>query len=767
MDTNLPPDVTQAPDRDWSGAACTAADAAGIIRLPSGLAAILLPLYAGAGTGPVTLLIGGVALPAPTATLRLEEGVGGRQVIIVRMHGTALAADDGAMPSIVIQRHGGTPATFIASPPDGPRKLPHLFGALSAPGRARLLHFLVGAFAGVFRLGSDHRLASLLLQVAHGLARGGSAGVLKPLTAPVGEGLSLWEVPGEITPGPWYLLSAAGIRRIAPPAVGLLILEDALPDRTKALLLPPPDRKGRHRAPMIFDRCRANLPGVLASGGSQGDRTLVAALLRRHAAEPTNEHVARLLRDRRLLTPLVSTQSLDSPVRPVGGALEIAVSDAGGGVFIGGWLRDPFGMVTGGLVLRDPSTGVARPVPPESLEWLPRPDLDDRFAKAVHGGAGARPGFIAYLPDLERATGGPVTQWGLELRLGSGEAIALTAPPSLLPPVAARDLVLRSVHPSVLRPGLLDRCIIPAVARLQRAALGAIGAAEVVEVGRVTGRPRVAVVIPLYRNLRFLRFQIAAFAQDGGFCTDAQLIFVLDSPEQRAELEQMLRGLHGIYGLPVTMVVMPVNAGYASACNAGARAAAGSAETILLLNSDVIPAARGWLRAMLRTLDRDERTLAVGPKLLFEDGSVQHAGLFFAREGAEGDWLNGHYGKGLPRRYPSVMHGREVPGVTGAALLVRRDAFEAVGGLCTEYVIGDYEDSDLCLRLRELGGIIRYVPAAELYHFERQSIVGHGGYARTLACAHNRRIHHRRWDRAIADLMAGFDTSNSGERARP
>jgi GT2 family glycosyltransferase len=70
--------------------------------------------------------------------------------------------------------------------------------------------------------------------------------------------------------------------------------------------------------------------------------------------------------------------------------------------------------------------------------------------------------------------------------------------------------------------------------------------------------------------------------------------------------------------------------------------------------------------------------------------------------------------------------------------------------------VGDYEDSDLCLRLRALGGIIRYVPSAELYHFERQSITSHGGYARTLACAHNRRLHHLRWDSTIEKLMSGF-----------
>jgi O-antigen biosynthesis protein len=77
-----------------------------------------------------------------------------------------------------------------------------------------------------------------------------------------------------------------------------------------------------------------------------------------------------------------------------------------------------------------------------------------------------------------------------------------------------------------------------------------------------------------------------------------------------------------------------------------------------------------------------------------------------------------------------------------------------VGGFSTDYVIGDYEDSDLCLKLRARGGEIGYVPGAELYHFERQSIREHAGYARTLASAYNRRLHHRRWSSFIEQLMA-------------
>ena len=94
-------------------------------------------------------------------------------------------------------------------------------------------------------------------------------------------------------------------------------------------------------------------------------------------------------------------------------------------------------------------------------------------------------------------------------------------------------------------------------------------------------------------------------------------------------LEHLLRGFHALYDLPMTLVTMAENAGYAAATNAGAGTARG--ERLLLLNSDVVPVSPGWLPRLDAVLDRDPRIGAVGPKLLFDDGSIQHAGLYFAR----------------------------------------------------------------------------------------------------------------------------------------
>ena len=101
--------------------------------------------------------------------------------------------------------------------------------------------------------------------------------------------------------------------------------------------------------------------------------------------------------------------------------------------------------------------------------------------------------------------------------------------------------------------------------------------------------------------------------------------------------------------------------------------------------------------------------------------------------------------------------GLATPAHEGAVrdALVARVAFERAGGVCEDYIIGDYEDSDFCLRVRETGGTIFYVPEAELFHFERRSIRLHAGYARTHASLYNRLLHNARWDAAMDAAMSG------------
>jgi GT2 family glycosyltransferase len=660
------------------------------------------------------LRLDGGAPSRPLSQIPLPAEAGGGSLLLLRVPaGAALA----------LQRGLGE-----AQPLGEARPLAALTPLLVAA--PRLLPLLATKAAGPLRAAADAGLARDLLMLASSRAVAAPEAA-RPMVM-LAQGRALWRLEA----GGW-LLTPQGLARVPDPEAGLAPLP---PTPAGALLLradgavlrlPPPVA-----APMLTELARHQ-------GAPQRALLRQAFLaLRRHVHETWCRDAVRDAQVLALAPPRAAAETTNA----VAAAVDRAMSDHGGGVFLVGWLHDPLRLARG-MVLRGPFGPV--PVPPEAVFRVSRPDVVKRFEQAPFGDADPRPGFVVHVPD---AGPGPVAQWRLEIGLGSGDAIELVAGPALLPAAQAREAVLRSVNPLDVGPALLDRVLAPAATRLHAAASADAVGQEVVRIGATPRAPTVSFVIPLYRNLRFIRHQVAAFARDPAL-RDAEIIYVLDSPEQRGEAEHLLRGTCGITGIGVTLVLHGRNAGYATACNSGAAVA--TAPLLLMLNSDVVPDRPGWLAPLAARLDADPRIVCVGPKLMFDDGSLQHAGLYFAR-GPGNDWFNCHYYKGFPRHYPDANRAREVPGVTGAAMLIRRRAWDEVGGFDAGYIVGDYEDSDLCLRLRQAGGTILYEPAAELFHFERQSIAQHGGYAGTVAAAYNRRLHHQRWDPVIEALMQGF-----------
>ena len=174
---------------------------------------------------------------------------------------------------------------------------------------------------------------------------------------------------------------------------------------------------------------------------------------------------------------------------------------------------------------------------------------------------------------------------------------------------------------------------------------------------------------------------------------------------------------------------------------------------LLLLNSDVVPDRPGWLATMRAFYESQENVGALGAKLLYEDDSLQHAGLYFHRGVGGVLWENAHCFKGLHRDFPAASVTRVVPAVTAACMLVDRERYDEVGGLPLHYVQGDYEDSELCLRLARAGYESWYLDTAELYHLEGQS---YAADARRVPSEYNMWLHSEIWGERIEALMAEF-----------
>jgi GT2 family glycosyltransferase len=183
------------------------------------------------------------------------------------------------------------------------------------------------------------------------------------------------------------------------------------------------------------------------------------------------------------------------------------------------------------------------------------------------------------------------------------------------------------------------------------------------------------------------------------------------------------------------------NLGFAAACNQGARAAQG--RIIVHLNNDTV-ATNGWLAHLLAPF-ADPTVGITGAKLLFPNGTIQHAGVvaFPNRLGPEG-LLPYHLFWGARADLPGVQGRLELDAVTGACLATPRDLFLDLGGFDEAFWNG-YEDVDYCYRVRARGLRIMYEPAALLTHFESQS-----GIQRKRRLAHNMRELAQRWSRRMA-----------------
>ncbi|RYI17995.1 MAG: glycosyl transferase, family 2, partial [Acetobacteraceae bacterium] len=142
-------------------------------------------------------------------------------------------------------------------------------------------------------------------------------------------------------------------------------------------------------------------------------------------------------------------------------------------------------------------------------------------------------------------------------------------------------------------------------------------------------------------------------------------------------------------------------------------------DILLLLNNDIEVMAGDWLRELVSHAVRPD-VGAVGAKLLYADGTLQHGGVV---TGAGG--VAGHYRLGVPRgdagHHGSLAMVREVAAVTAACMALRRETFASVGGFDAAHLAVAFNDVDLCLRIREAGGRILWTPFAELYHLESAS----------------------------------------------
>lgn len=148
--------------------------------------------------------------------------------------------------------------------------------------------------------------------------------------------------------------------------------------------------------------------------------------------------------------------------------------------------------------------------------------------------------------------------------------------------------------------------------------------------------------------------------------------------------------------------------------NFGAARARG--EYLLLLNNDTQLLTPDWIERFLGICAQSD-VAAAGALLYFPDDTIQHAGVVVSSAA-------NHLFRDMPRGNDGYFHlascQRRLSAVTAACMIVKRSAFDEVGGFDEAFTVC-YNDVDFCLKLRALGYAVVYTPEVELYHYESLS----------------------------------------------
>lgn len=241
----------------------------------------------------------------------------------------------------------------------------------------------------------------------------------------------------------------------------------------------------------------------------------------------------------------------------------------------------------------------------------------------------------------------------------------------------------------------LERTHFPAIARRNKDFPGVIELEP-----DLTEFPLVSIVMPTGGGERIVRGQSVVLAEhavasvvEQSTYPNYEIVIVLDQFSS-IELEERLLEIGKGH---VRTIRDDCEFSFAGASNLGA--IVGSGEVLLFLNDDTEVATANWIERLVMYATQPQ-VGAVGAKLLYADGRIQHAGVW-SRDGGPGHRYPGYRGS-HPGYMSSLWLAQNCIAVTGACLAVERHKFEAVGGFSTSFPL-NFNDVDLCLKMNAAG----------------------------------------------------------------
>src|SRR3990167_7097571 len=220
--------------------------------------------------------------------------------------------------------------------------------------------------------------------------------------------------------------------------------------------------------------------------------------------------------------------------------------------------------------------------------------------------------------------------------------------------------------------------------------------------------PEISIIIPVHNAILYLDKCLVSLEKIKG--VECEIVIVDDNSdlETKRYLERFPQ---------LNIVHNQQTLGFIESCHLGVKRSMG--KYILLLNSDTELIEFSSFRKMLDCF-KTKNVGVVGARLLLENNIIQHAGLTF--DPKQMNYTHRYYGKDM--NDPVVCVNEVVDVVTGACFLTSRDLWNKLGGFDKIYSPGYFEDTDYCLRAKELGYSTIYCGEAKLYHYQSKSFSG-------------------------------------------
>jgi GT2 family glycosyltransferase len=227
---------------------------------------------------------------------------------------------------------------------------------------------------------------------------------------------------------------------------------------------------------------------------------------------------------------------------------------------------------------------------------------------------------------------------------------------------------------------------------------------------------KVSIIIPTKDKFEYLKKSVESILNNTTY-TNFEVILI-DNGSSDQNVLDYYQNLSSDKRLKI--VENPGDFNFSAANNLGGKHATG--EYFLFLNNDIEVLEPDWLEEMVRWADREEIGV-VGGKLLYPDGTIQHAGVVIGMEGHASHVFWGAQEK-QSGPFGSVDWYRNFMAVTGACMMIRRKVFEEVGGFDERYLLV-FSDIEICMRVVERGYRVIYNPFVRLRHYEGKSRGNH------------------------------------------